>query len=390
MKERMYEIVQNVMDDVIRNRRYFRENPEPSREEFNTQAYIQKELTALGIESRPSFNTGLIADIKGNRPGKTVAIRADMDALRLADESGLPFASTREGVCHGCGHDAHMAVLLGVARVFAKLQGDFPGMIRLLFQPSEEMDDGGAKHMIAEGCLDGVDFVIGSHIWQPIPSGTVGIVGGPIMASVSSFEILVQGHGGHGSMPHDAISPISIAADIVHGINEIVSNSVPSLDRASLSIGMLNSGTAFNVIPDKATLRGSIRTFSLDTLAIIEKRIRAIAEGAFVKYGASGEVKMHHIYPPTINDPSIASVVEEAAGEVLGRENVLTDKNIPTMASEDFSYFLQERPGAYYFLGTGNEVCQYPHHHPKFQIDEAALPKGIVTMAYTAFKLLNH
>ncbi len=385
MKEKVMSIVQEILPEVIRNRRYFRQHPEPSREEFNTQKYILEELKALGIEGKACFNTGIIADIKGSLPGNVVALRADMDALRLTDESGLPFASQNEGICHGCGHDGHMSVLLGAARVFSALNGDFPGTIRLLFQPSEEMPDGGAKYMIQEGALDGVDYVLGNHIWQPQASGTIGVVDGPIMASVSRFEIEIQGHGGHGSMPDTAISAATIASDIVGSINEIVGNNVPSLERASLSIGMLHSGTAFNIIPDKASITGSIRTFDDTILDTIERRLKAITKGACQKYEASGEAKVIRIFPTTINNPKTTAVLREVAGEILGTDKVETV--IPTMASEDFSYFQQKVPGTYFFLGTGNETCCYPHHHPKFQINEDVLANGVAVMTCTALRL---
>lgn len=381
-KHKIQDLAHAMLPEVIRNRRYLRQHPEASREEFNTQKYLLSELAAMGIEGKPCFITGITADIKGNHPGKTIALRADIDALRLNDESGLPFASVNEGVCHGCGHDAHMSVLLGAARVFAKLEGDFPGTIRLIFQPSEEFADGGARHMIDEGCLDGVDYILGNHIWQPQPFGTVGIVSGPIMASVTNFEIHIQGHGGHGSMPDTAISPITVAADIVQGINEIVGNNIPSLERVSVSIGKLNSGTAFNIIPDKAVLGGSIRTFSEAMIDIVEKRLQAIAAGSAQKYGATAEVIVRRIYPAVVNDTYTTKVFTDAAQQIMGTDQVQTV--VPSMASEDFSFYQKKVPGTFFFLGTGNQTCIYPHHHPKFMIDEGALENGVALMAYGA------
>lgn len=384
-KNQILALANSIQEEVIKDRRYFRQHPELSRKEYKTQAYIMDVLTKLGIENRPSFKTGVIAEIKGNLPGKTVALRADMDALQLNDESGLPFASTNEGVSHGCGHDAHVAVLLGTARVFAQLNGDFPGTIRFLFQPSEEAYDGGARHLIADGALTNVDYVLGNHIWQPQKVGTFGIATGSMMGSPSKFEINIQGRGGHSSMPSDTSNPVLIAADVVKGLNEIVGIHIPFTEKAVLATTMIQSGTAFNIIPDRAVINGSVRTFSEATTNIVEHWINEVCQSAEKKYGCTITVDFTVIFPPVINAKEPTEIVRNAAKELFGEDRV--EENPPSPAGEDFSLYQKEVPGTFFFLGTGDETCKYPHHHPKFMINEGVLVDGVALMTYGAIML---
>lgn len=385
-KERIQSLASSVMANVIADRRYFRQHPELSREEVNTQKYILQQLEKLGIPARTSFNTGIIAELKGNHPGKTIALRADMDALPLPDESGLPFASENPGVCHACGHDAHMSVLLGVARVFTELKGDFPGTIRFLFQPSEEAYDGGARHLIADGALENVDYILGNHIWQPQKAGTIGVTEGPMMASTNRFTFNIDGKGGHSSMPEFSINPIVIGADLITSINQLMGTVIPSQERVVITTTVFQGGKAVNVIPQTAQLSGSVRTFTSDMTDLVEASLQRLCHSIEEKYNARVSLDFIRHLLPVINSPISTEIFREAAIEVLGSEAV--EKNVPAPASEDFSIYQTVVPGTFFFLGTGDpDICKFPHHNPHFVINEDVLENGVVLMAYGAIKL---
>lgn len=385
-KEKIKELTKSVMPEVITDRRYFRQHPELSREEKNTQKYILHELEVLGIPARSSFNTGIIAEIKGNLPGKTVALRADMDALPLSDESGLPFASINKGICHACGHDAHMSVLLGAARVFVKLNGDFPGTIRFLFQPSEEAFDGGARHLVADGALENVDYILGNHIWQPQKAGTIGVTEGSMMASANRFQVTIQGKGGHASMPDLSINPIVIGADLISSMNQLVGTVIPSQERVVITTTVFQGGEAGNVIPDTAILRASIRTFNTEMTDLVETSLERLCQSTAEKYNATINYEFIRSLLPVINAPEPTAIFREAAVDYLGAEAV--ERNTPAPASEDFSMYQTVVPGTFFFLGTGDDqTCIYPHHHPKFVINEDVLENGVALMTLGAIRL---
>lgn len=374
---------------LIATRRYFRMHPEVSGEEYATQAKIFSELTAMGCHPRKAAGTGVIADIHGAFPGKTVAIRCDIDALPIQDEITEPYRSQIAGVCHACGHDAHIAMLLGAAKIFCELRQELTGTIRLLFQPSEEKFPGGALAMIADGAMAGVDAVIGAHVWQPFAAGTIGISYGRMMASPDEYTITIQGKGGHGSMPHQTVDPILVGAQIVVALKTIIGSNVNPLEQAVISMGAFKAGEVFNIIPDSAVLKGTVRSFDqkvrMDIFDRIEKIVKGLCDAADATYILDNLLG----YPPVINDLYVARAAAAAAAEVLGKDGVFEMQ--PVMAAEDFSYYQQQAPGAFIFIGAGNSAkgLIYPHHHPRFDMDESALRPGMEVMAKTAARLLK-
>ncbi|MEN6565851.1 MAG: amidohydrolase [Veillonellales bacterium] len=374
---------------VIDLRRYFRQHPELGGQEVKTQARIISELKAMGLEPRAAAGTGVIAEFQGTRPGKTIAIRADIDALPIADEVEQPYRSIYTGVCHACGHDGHTAMLLGVAKALTELGLDMPGTIRFLFQPREECFPDGAGIMIDEGALAGVTAIIGTHLWQPLPAGKLGIAYGRLMASPSKFTITVQGKGGHGSMPQQTIDALAAGAQIVVGLRSIVGNHVDPLEPAVLSVGMFQAGNAFNIISAAAKLEGTVRAFSSRVRDVIFERIDAVCRGVCETAGASYLLEPFYGVPAVVNQPEVAAVIAQTGREVLGESGV--KEVAPVMIGEDFSCYLEKVPGAFMLLGAGNgdKGIVYPHHHPRFDIDETVLTDGVEIMARTALKLLK-
>lgn len=374
--------------DMIALRRHLHAHPELGGQEYATQAKIIEVLTALGLKPVKASGTGVLAEIKGPAAGKTVVLRADIDALPQQDECGRPYASTIPGVAHACGHDGHTAALLGIAMVLTALRDKLPGTVRLLFQPSEEMLPGGALGMIEAGALAGADAIVGAHLWTPVPTGRIQIARGRMMASANAFRIAVNGKGGHGSMPHLAVNPILVGSEIVAAVNAIAGCNTDPLETVVLSIGSFQGGEAENTIPDKAMIKGTLRCFDEqlrdDILGRIEKLGRLIGEAN----GAAVTVEKVIGYPPLINDPAVADVVIAAGREALGDD--LVDVAGPVLASEDFAFYTRKIPGAFMFVGAGNPAkgAVYPPHHPNFDFDEDALPVAVRLMAGAACKLL--
>lgn len=375
---------------VVDMRRHFHMNPEVGDHEVETQKRIMEELAALGLEPEKCAGTGVIAEIKGAHPGKTVALRADIDALPLSDEIDKPYQSKIPGACHACGHDAHTAMLLAEARVLCQLKEEMRGNIRLLFQPAEEKFPGGARAMIVEGAMDGVDYILGTHVWQLLSAGMIGVSYNRVMAAPDQFSIVVQGKGGHGSMPQDTICALSTAAQIVCSMNAIVGRNVNPLEPAVVSFGMINAGKVFNITPDTATLIGTVRSFDQGVRMRVWERIDQICDGICQSMGATYTIEKIFGYPPVINTPEVAAVVAEAGRETSGNEKVVEIG--PSMGGEDFSYYLEKAPGMFLYLGIGNpeKGASFPHHHPKFDIDEDALIVGVETMVRAALKLQLH
>jgi amidohydrolase len=374
-------------DYVVAMRRHFRMYPELSGEEHSTQQKIVEELTALGLTPRPIGGTGVLAEICGAAGDKTVAIRADMDALPVQDEIDRDYRSRHCGVSHACGHDGHSAMLLGVARTLCQSDRTWPGTVRLLFQPSEERLPGGARLLVDEGALDGVSAIFGAHLWQPLAVGTIGIHYGPAMASCNEFRIAVHGRGGHGSMPHQTVDPILLGAQLVVALKSLIGTRIDARETAVLSIGAFNAGAVFNVIPDNACLLGTVRVFKMSVLDDIFAQIDTLCRGLCQAAGAGYTFEPIVGYPPVINDPAAAALVAAAAREVVG--DVVEMQ--PTMGSEDFSHYQQRVPGAYFFIGIGNDAkgARFPHHHAKFDMDEDALRYGCEVMVNAALKALT-
>ncbi|MBP2628196.1 MAG: N-acetyldiaminopimelate deacetylase [Firmicutes bacterium] len=381
------QIVQENHDYILDLRRYFRMHPEIGGREYETQKKIISELQAIGLAPRIAGGTGVAVDIRGDFSGKTVGIRADIDALPIGDESDKSYQSVNAGLCHACGHDGHMAMLLGVAKTFVDLKGKFSGNVRLLFQPNEEQFPGGAVGLIADGALEGVTAIIGTHLWQPLPIGSVGISYGRLMASPNRFSITVRGQGGHGSMPHQTIDALATGLQIANALRTIVANHINALEPAVLSLGVFESGNAFNVIPDKALIQGTVRVFSPEVRDAIFNKIDSTCKGICLVTGASYTLDSTFGFPPVVNNLEIAKVVAQIGEVVLGIGGV--KEVAPVMVGEDFSLYLEKVPGAFILLGAGNseKATSYPHHHPKFDIDEGALDYGVAMMTLAALQL---
>ncbi len=366
-------------DYMVEMRRYFHENPEPSTEEYNTSAKIKEELDKMGISYVSAAGTGVIGTIQGGKPGKTVALRADMDALQVKECTGLPFASKKEGLMHACGHDGHIASLLGAAKILNEIKDEIQGTVKLFFQPAEETA-WGAKKMIEEGALEGVDGVFGIHIWADIELGKISVEAGPRMASTDLFRIKVTGKGGHGSLPHQGVDAVVAGSAIVMNLQSIVSREISPLETAVVSVGQIKSGSRFNVIAPEAFMDGTTRAFSAEVRGKFHGMIDRIAKNTAAAYRAEAVTEYEYLVPVTINDERCSKIAEEAVRETFGEEALTTFPKIT--GSEDFSYFSNEREGVLCFVGTGTENY-YPHHHPKFSVDERALP--ITASMYAAY-----
>ncbi|MBX3071228.1 MAG: amidohydrolase [Thermomicrobiales bacterium] len=382
------------MPGVIADRRHLHENPELGFQEFKTAKFVAERLEAMGVEDiRTGIAiTGVTGLIHGAKPGTgpVVLVRADMDALPILEENDVEYRSKTDGTMHACGHDAHTSMLLGIARILMNRRNEFSGTVKLLFQPAEE-GGGGARVMIDEGALEDphVDYVFGQHVAQQSPIGMLECRGGPAMAAADRFSIVIQGKGGHGAQPHLCIDPISVGAQIVTALQTIVGREIDPVDKAVVTVGAFNAGEASNVIPDTAELRGTLRSFSPEVREHIGRRVGEIAAGVAQSMGATVAYEYNPGYPSTVNDPGMATLVREIASDVLGEENV--SEGPLHMGAEDFSYFLEQRPGAFYFLGSANEArgLTWGHHHPRFDIDEASMAGGIEVMVQTVLRVMD-
>lgn len=358
-------------DHLVRYRRELHRIPEIGFQEHKTHRYLWDALTSLGLTPQRVGETGIVADIGGERPGKTYAVRADMDGLPLPEETGLSFASTHPGVMHACGHDAHMAIVLGLAERMAA-DRDFAGTVRILFQPAEERPPGGAVNLIEGGALETVDEVYGLHVWANMPVGVAGLRGGVVMANADQFTIRIQGVGGHGSRPQDTKDAVLIAAQTVVNMQTVVSRRIGAFEPAVVTCGTIHGGHNFNIIAETAEITGTVRTFSEETQSRIVAEITRIANATAALYEASAELTYQKGYPALINHEREAGQWEEKLRGLV--EVVHAD---PDPGGEDFAYYLQHKPGAFLFLGCEPEGGARPHHSPHFLLDERVLPLGV-------------
>jgi amidohydrolase len=387
--------IDEILPGVIADRRHLHENPELGFQEFKTAEFVRQRLESLGVEDiRTGIAiTGVTGLIRGTGVGesRTILVRADMDALPIHEENDVEYRSQNDGVMHACGHDAHTAILLGVARLLMERRDAFAGTVKLSFQPAEEMPPGGAIQMIEEGVLDdpAVDAVVGLHMSSGDPTGSVRVGGGPVMAGGDLFRVTVRGRGGHAASPHLAVDPIAIGAQIVTALQTLVSRETDPMATVVVTVGMFNGGDAFNVIPDTVTFAGTVRAFDMDLLNRTNRRIGELASGIASSMGGSAEVEIMRGYPPTVNDDAMAQLVRRAAVAEIGEEQVLPAD--PKMGGEDFSHFLRHRPGAYFNVGHRNEDrgITYGHHHPRFDIDEEALATGMRVMTSSVLHYLK-
>lgn len=379
--------IENNFEQMKNWRRYMHQYPELSFEEVHTAKYIEEKLREFGIEVKTQIGgNGLVAILKGDEPGKTIALRADFDALPIEDEKDVPYKSTKPGVMHACGHDGHTSALLGTASALSKYRKAIKGTVKFVFQPAEEKPPGGAKFMIEEGILDDVDYVFGAHLASDTPLGQIGIGAGYQMAAVDKFEIKIKGRGGHGARPHQAIDALVIGTSVVEGLQKIVSRSVNPLKSAVVTVGSFHAGNAFNVIPDTARIEGTVRTYDASVRDQVEAEINSIVKGITSGFHAGYEIDYLRGYPALYNPENETNTVREILSDVFSKEGIVESE--PSMGAEDFSYFLEERPGVYFKVGSRNEneATQYPHHHPKFDFDERAL----VNISKSFVKIVSH
>jgi amidohydrolase len=363
-----------IFEEMVGWRRYLHQHPELSFQEERTAGFIAEHLKSWGIEVRTNVGGhGLVGFLKGNHPGPVVALRADMDALPIQDEKLCEYASKMPGVMHACGHDAHTSTLLGIAKIASKHRDTIKGGLVFLFQHAEEIAPGGAKSMIANGALDGVDAVYGVHLWTPFPAGHVYCKEGPMMAAPDEFTILLKGKGGHGGLPHQTVDSVSVAAHLVVNLQTIVSRQVDPTEPCVVSVGSIHAGNTFNVIAETCVLNGTVRTFDSLLQQDVKKRIDQIAASTCEMFGAEYELQYKMGYPPVINDVNEAQRFQRVGAAIFGDAFVHISPLI--MAGEDFSYYLQHKPGCFMFVGAGNVEAGivHPHHHPRFDIDEKSM-----------------
>ncbi|MNR85343.1 putative hydrolase YxeP [compost metagenome] len=382
---RLRERVADLTAELVACRRDFHRWPELSFREVHTAARIASELHTMGLEVQTGVaKTGVVGLLRGGRSagnrsgGKTLLVRADIDALPLDEQNDVSYRSRNPGVMHACGHDAHMAMLLTAIRVLAERRESLPGNLKFVFQPAEE-GPGGADLMIEEGVLENprVDAAIGFHIWNELPVGVVGVRPGPLMASSDEFEIVIEGQGTHAADPHLGVDAVVVAAHVLTALQTIVSRSVSPLESAVLSVGKIVSGSAHNVIAQTAHMSGTVRTFNEELRATMPRRIEQLIQGVAMAFGATARLEYRYQYPVLSNAPEMAALVRTAAERALGAERVVTAD--ATMGAEDMAYFLREVPGCYFLIGSANSEkgLDKPHHHPQFDIDEDALPVGV-------------
>lgn len=370
----LHKEVEEIYPKMVEIRRDLHQHPELSYQEERTAKFIADYLTDLGLEVRTEVGgRGVLGLLRGKKEGKTIAIRADFDALPIQDEKDVPYKSSVPNVMHACGHDGHTATLLGAATVLAKHRETLAGNVLFLHQHAEEHFPGGAKPMIADGCLDGVDVVIGTHLQSTLPPGEIYYREGYTMAASDMFEITIAGKGGHGAAPHDTVDPLVTASQLVVNLQQIVSRNVDPIKSAVISVGSFHSGDAPNVIPDTATITGSVRSYDPEIRDLLQARIKQMSEAACQASGATCEVKYSLGYDAVWNHPAETDYIKKIAEEVLGKDKV---KEIdPKMGGEDFGYYLQEVPGTFFFTGAklSNPDLVFPHHHPRFDFDEKAM-----------------
>ncbi len=372
-------------------RRDIHKHPELGFQEIRTAGVVVEELKKMGLNPRSEIGkTGVVCLIKGKQPGPVVLCRVDMDALPMTEDTGVEYTSQNEGVMHACGHDAHVAMGLSVAKILVKYQDKFNGIVKMVFQPAEE-GLGGAELMVKEGVLENPkpDFSLSIHVWNIMDVGTFGITNGPAMAASNTLKIVVSGKGAHGAQPHVSKDPVLASAQIITALQSVVARNVDPMKTAVLSITSVHGGTAFNIIPPDVVIQGTVRSFHPKVKKLILKRINEIAKGVGESMGCEVEIEIDDITPPVVNDEKLAKRVQKVAKELFPEDTIIDDSK--TMGSEDMAFMMDDIPGCYIFLGSKNDEkgLNYGHHHPKFDIDESAMPKGIALLTASIFDLLS-
>jgi amidohydrolase len=379
-------IAQQLTPRLIEIRRHLHMHPELSGQEHQTSAYVAGVLSSLGLQIKEGIGgTGIAADLPG-AGNRILGIRTDMDALPIAEQTGLEFASQQPGVMHACGHDLHTTLGLGTAMVLSQLE--LPGSVRFIFQPAEEIAQG-ASWMVAADVMAGVEKILGVHVFPSIPGGSIGIRYGALTAAADDLEITIQGESGHGARPHEAIDAIWIAAKVITNLQQAIGRTQNPLRPVVLSIGKIAGGRAHNVIADRVTMQGTVRSLHPETHADLPDWVTNIVQQTCQTYGATAQVDYRRGVPSVQNDPHLTQIIEASAREALGgdRVEILPE---PSLGAEDFSMYLEKTPGSMFRLGVGyTDRKNYPLHHPRFEVNEEAIYTGVVTMAYSAYQYLN-
>ncbi|HET9849241.1 MAG TPA: amidohydrolase [Candidatus Dormibacteraeota bacterium] len=373
---------------LVKTRRELHERPELSLHEKHTADYVAEELDRMPLQNLTMNvgGNGVTAEVQGKRPGHAVLVRADMDGLPLQEESDLPFRSRNAGVMHACGHDVHMAIALELAERLAVNEHRLSGMVRFAFQPAEETA-GGAKPMIDAGVLDGIDRVIGLHVWSQLPLGQISVRSGAVMASADWFTLTVRGQGGHGAQPDKAVDAVVIAAQVITALQTLVSREASPRDAVVVTLGSIHGGSAFNIIAGEVVIQGTLRTFDASLRDRLLRRIAELAQGIAAAMRGSCEFRLESAAPPVVNDPTISGLVAGAIGSALGEGTVVAYE--PLMVGEDFAYFLEQRPGCFFLLGGAPDGPPVTHHTPQFRIDERCLPIGLKAMTAAVLALVE-
>lgn len=378
------------LETWIARRRDFHQHPELSFQEVRTAGIVASELTRLGLEVQTGVGkTGVVGLLEGDSDGPTILVRADMDALPIHEENETDYTSQMPNIMHACGHDGHTTIALAVAELLSECRSQIAGRVKFVFQPAEEIGMG-ASAMIADGVLrdPAPDVALGLHLWNETPVGTVALIDGPMMASSGDFLIRVQGRGGHGGLPHEAHDPVVAASQIVIALQSIISRNVNPRDIGVVSVTTIRGGDSYNVIPASVEMRGTFRTFRTEVRELIVQRIRDISESVAGALGCTATVEMHDLTLPVVNAPEVNAQLRQVFADVAPEITLLSDYK--TMAAEDMSYYLDAVPGTFFFVGSANPErgLDYPHHHPRFDFDEASIPLAIKLLASAAASYL--
>ncbi|WP_040204461.1 M20 family metallopeptidase [Neobacillus jeddahensis] len=390
MRNKLFTKLEGYYDEMVSIRRYLHQHPELSFQEYNTAKYIQAYYEKLQIDVKGHVGgNGVIATVYGKQPGKTVALRADFDALPIQDQKNVPYKSLVPGVMHACGHDGHTATLLVLAKTLYELREELEGTYVFIHQHAEEYAPGGAAPMIADGCLEGVDVIFGTHLWASAPTGTIQYRTGPLMAAADRFEIEIQGQGGHGAQPHKTKDAIVTASQLVLNLQQIVSRKVNPVESAVVTVASFTAENAFNVIADKAKLIGTVRTFKEEIRQFIEAEIKRITDGTCYLSDSTYEYTFFRGYPAVVNHEKETAFLIDCAQDVPEVDTI--EETELQMGGEDFSYYLEKIPGTFFFTGAKpvGDHPGYPHHHPKFDIDEKAMLIAAKTLGTAAISIHN-
>lgn len=382
MKEQLFEKLDLAYEDMVIIRRHLHMNPELSFKEVKTAQFIYDFYAQLGIDVKAGVGgNGVVARVIGGRPGKTVALRADFDALPIQDEKEVSYKSTVSGVMHACGHDGHTATLLQIAKAIHEIRENLAGEYVFIHQHAEEFAPGGAISMIEDGCLEGVDVIFGTHLWSLTPFGSIEYLAGPVMAAADRFEIVIHGAGGHGAAPHQTKDAVVIGAQLVINIQQLVSRRVNPIESAVLSIGSFIADNAFNVIANSAKLGGTVRTFNPEIRNLMEREMKRVIDGTALANDCTIEFNYFRGYPAVVNHEAETEFIKKVAESIPDATSVVECR--PQMGGEDFAYYLEKIPGTFFFTGAKPED-PYPHHHPKFDFDERAMLLAAKTLGAAA------